>query len=94
MLSNLNNISPSIAKQYSISKRDILDLHISDVDNDGKSELPDGFIVAYNFDGSLVWRFPLIEEYYAPLFGTAVLTDLDNDGDIEICSNTQATIIT
>jgi hypothetical protein len=71
---------------------------IGDIDGDGEMEIiafgstgqwcPDGVLVAYNFDGTLVNGFPIIIEYYHFWLG-GFLADLDNDGDIEICTGSE-----
>jgi len=68
---------------------------IGDIDGDGEMEIlaggtgcdwpACGFLVAYNLDGTLVPGFPITEEHYK-FFSAPYLTDLDNDGDIEICT--------
>lgn len=68
---------------------------IGDIDNDDEMEVigaggtntwcPDSVLLAFNSDGTVVDNFPIIEIGYWPIRGVAVLTDLDNDGDIEIC---------
>jgi len=69
---------------------------IGDIDGDGQMEViaaggtcagcSDGVIAAYNYDGSMVNGFPIIEDRYGFIGVGANLADLDNDGDIEICT--------
>ncbi len=72
---------------------------IADIDGDGEMEIiaaggtcewcPDGVLVAYNYDGSLVEGFPIIENYYGFIDVGPTVADLDNDGDIEICTGSE-----
>jgi len=67
---------------------------VADIDGDGEMEIiaaggqsvwcSDGILVAFNLDGTLVPGFPIIEEHYR-FYSNPLVTDLDNDGDIEIC---------
>ncbi len=68
---------------------------IGDIDGDSEMEIiaargkaiwcGDGVLVAYNVDGTLVSGFPIIESHYE-FYSAPLLADLDNDGDIEICT--------
>jgi len=72
---------------------------IADIDGDGEMEIvgaggtcelcPDGVIVAYNYDGTPVEGFPIFEEFYGFIGRGATVADLDNDGDIEICTGSE-----
>lgn len=68
---------------------------LGDIDGDGEIEVvaagltcewcSDGVLVAYNLDGTMVPGFPIIVPQYN-FNANPALTDLDNDGDIEICT--------
>ncbi len=71
---------------------------VADIDGDGEMEIMaggvtaewcgDGVIIAYNYDGSLVYGFPIIKSSYNfPAAGE--ITDLDNDDDLEICTGSE-----
>lgn len=76
MLSNLDNVPISIVKQHSVSKRDILDLHISDIDDDGKSELL--------FSNDAPASVSIINRIDSTLFNNAPFWIAGNAGSIRI----------
>lgn len=70
---------------------------IVDIDDDDEMEIvaagltcewcPDGVIVAFNFDDTMVEGFPIIEPKYN--FNYLTIADLDADGDIELCAGSE-----
>ncbi|MBC8257292.1 MAG: S8 family serine peptidase [Candidatus Marinimicrobia bacterium] len=67
----------------------------SDLDGDGMAELvvatDQGELVTFHLDGSNYTYFPLSNEF--PFSGSPMITDLDNDGDLEILAGSGKNLV-
>jgi len=67
----------------------------SDLDGDGMAEVicatDEGELVAFHLDGSNYTYFPLTNEF--PFSGSPMVTDLDNDGDLEILAGSGKNLV-